>query len=114
MENLNKLEVSILKRLAKKFPSINEHLDFIKVENRIITGVGMYINIIYSNPNNLELHLGINNLAISTNERIEIFGLNYGLNYEVDITNGKIKFIELVTNGENWNGEISEDFSFSS
>ncbi len=113
MEELNKLEYSILERLATKYPSVSEHMPFIKVETRLKTGVGMYINLIYDNPQNKELNVGIENSAISTNETIELDGLMYGLNYEVDVTDGRLKFIELVTNGEDWNGIVSENFSFT-
>lgn len=114
-KKLNKLEYSILERLATKYPSVREHMPFIKVDNRLKTGVGMYINLMYDdNPKNKELNVGIENSAISSNETIEIDGLKYGLNYEVDVTDGKLKFIELVTNGEDWDGIIPEHFIFSS
>lgn len=112
-EELNKLEYSILERLALKYPSISEHMPFIKVDNRLKTGVGMYITLMYDNPNNKELNVGIENSAISTNETIEIDELKYGLNYEVDVTDGKLKFIELVTNGEDWDGVVSDNFNFT-
>jgi hypothetical protein len=109
---LNKLETSILERLAKEYPFIKEHIPFLKIDNREYTGVGAYVNFDYDNPNNIELKSGIDNKAISTNERIEIDGLKHGLCYEVDITDGKIKFIELVTFGEEWNGPIPDNFNF--
>lgn len=112
-EELNKLEYAILERLATKYPFVSEHMPFIKVDNRLKTGVGMYINLMYDNPNNKELNIGIENSAISTNETIEIDALKYGLNYEVDVTDGKLKFIELVTNGEDWNGIVSDNFHFT-
>ena len=113
MKELNKLEISILERLAIEFPFIKGHLPFLKVDNREITGVGMYVNFIYDNPNNKSLYIGVENSVVSTNEIIEIDGLEYGLGYEVDITDGKIKFIELVTYGEEWDGVISDTFNFT-
>ncbi len=38
--------------------------------------------------------------------------LEYGLNYELNITKGKIDFLELATNGEDWDGNY-ENFEFS-
>jgi len=113
MDELNKLEKAILERLAGKYPKVKQHIPFIKVESRENTGVGMYINFTYYSNNNKILDLGINNAAISTNESIEIEGLKYGLSYEVDISDGKIKFIELVTYGEEWDGIIPNNFRFT-
>jgi hypothetical protein len=46
------------------------------------------------------------NASISTNEIIEIDGLKFGLGYEVDVSEGKLRFIELITYGEGWDGNI--------
>lgn len=113
IQELNNLELSILERLAIKYPLIKEHIPFLKVDSRENTGVGMYINFIYDNPNNKELNIGVENSIISTNETIEIDGLKYGLCYEVEITDGKVKFIELVTYGEEWDGVIPNNFTFT-
>lgn len=112
MQKLNRLEFSILERLSTKYPLIKEHIPFLKVSSRKNTGVGMYVNFIYDNPNNEALKLEIENSAVSTNEIIEIDALEYGLGYEVDITDGKIKFIEFVTYGEQWNGIVPDNFIF--
>jgi hypothetical protein len=112
MAELNKLEKSILERLATKYPNIRLHIPLLEVESREITGVGMYINFSYCKPVEKTLNLEIDNASVSTNESIKMEGLKYGLSYEVDVTEGKIKFIELVTYGEEWNGNISDDFFF--
>ena len=111
MEQLNKIELSIFERLSISYPSIKSHISFLRVKSREKTGVGMYINFYYNNADKLS-DLGIAEVHISTNETIEITGLKYGLVYEVAITNGRIHFIELVTYGEEWNGEFSDNFSF--
>lgn len=113
MQELNKLELSILERLGEKFPFIMQHIPFLKVDSRENTGVGMYINLIYNYTSNNELIFGDQNSAISTNETIEIAGLKYGLGYEVDISEGRIKFIEFVTYGEEWDGIVPNKFAFS-
>lgn len=105
--------MSILERLATKYPNIKLHIPFLKVESREITGVGMYINFSYCKPIEETLEFETDNTSISTNETIEIEGLKYGLGYEVDVTDGKIKFIELVTYGEDWNGDIPDNFFFT-
>jgi hypothetical protein len=106
MDNLNGLEISILVRLSYKYPNIKQHIPFIRVLNREVTGVGMYVNFYYIQPNRNFLPLEIFNGSISTNEIIEIEGLKHGLGYEVDISDGMIKFIEFVTYGEEWKGEL--------
>ncbi|WP_395057911.1 hypothetical protein [Flavobacterium sp.] len=81
------------------------HIPIIKVLNRKITGVGMYVNFYY--PDTLIIpSLEIEEASISTNENIEVENLEYGLGYELDISNGKIKFIEFVTYGEEWDGNF--------
>jgi len=106
MENLNKLEISILERLSERYASIKMHIPYLQILNRENTGVGMYINFGYSKaPIG---NLNIPDSSISTNENIDIKGLKYGLGYEVDISNGKINFIELFTYGEEWDGIITE------
>lgn len=111
MEKLNKLELSILNKLSVQYPSIKHHIPFLKVVSREITGVGMYVNFGYTQMSkNIPTHEVLNG-SISTNEIIEIEGLRYGLGYEVDVSNGKINFIEFITYGEEWDGNI-ENFKF--
>lgn len=109
---LNNLEISILDRLSIKYPFVKHHIPFLKVATRENTGVGMYVNFIYDNPDK-EIYAPIKNSIISTNEIIGIEGLKYGLGYEVDVTDGRMTFIELVTHGEEWNGILPEDFTFA-
>jgi hypothetical protein len=112
MKKLNKLEKTILERLQTKYPNIKFHLPLLEVESREITGVGMYINLSYCSPIEKKWDLEINDSSISTNETIILEGLKHGISYEVDVTSGKLRFIELVTHGEKWDGRISENFSF--
>ncbi len=105
MDDLNKLELSILERLSNKYPEIKNHIPHLKILNRENTGVGMYVNFTYSN----EIEpLNLPDSSISTNENIEIQGLQYGLGYEVDISKGRLNFIEFITYGEQWDGMIND------
>src|SRR6218665_2994087 len=113
MEELNKLELSILERLSINYPSIKGHIPFLRVESRENTGVGMYINFSYINPVKKLLDVGIENTSRCTKEIIEMGGLKYGLGHQVDITDGKIKFIEIFTYGEEWDGDVLENFIFT-
>ena len=105
--NLNKLELAILKEIiyhnSDKYPFLEKHLANLKVRNREYSGVGLYINFedsseVFSSPPN--------DLTLSSNKILELDNLEYGLNYELNISNGTFDFLELVTNGEEWNGEF--------
>ena len=45
-------------------------------------------------------------ISLSSDKNLEVDTLKYGLNYKLNITKGKIDFLELVTNGEEWNGKF--------
>jgi hypothetical protein len=106
MANLNSFEVLLLERLSIKYPNIKTHLAFLKVLNRENTGVGIYINFFYKDINILIPNL--HNSSISTNEDIQVEGLQYGLGYEVSIIDGKIEFIELITYANEWIGDMND------
>lgn len=104
MENLNDLELIILEKAAENHPAIKNHIPFLRVLNRECTGVGVYVNFTYFNENITLDPIEPLNTVLGTNERIGLPGLKYGLCFELDITEGKINFIELATLGEAWNG----------
>lgn len=114
MEKLNELEKAILDRISLKYPILKEHIQYLKIKSREPTGVGMYINFCYDYNyiENIE-QLDILNASLSTNEIIEIDTLENGLGYEVDITNGYINFIELITYGETWDGDLNNSFEIT-
>jgi hypothetical protein len=113
MERLNEFEFSILNRLASKYKFLADHIPFLRVKDREITGVGMYVNLIYSVDGKSLQWIDPPDASLTTNEKIEISGLKFGLGYEVDITAGRIKYIEIFTYGEVWDGLVT-DFSFKS
>ena len=106
MENLNDLELTILDKVSEEYPAIKSHIPFLRILNREYTGVGMYINFTYSNEGNFLNPIEPPNTILGTNERIMLPGLEYGLCFAIDIAEGKIGFIELVTYGEKWDGSI--------
>jgi hypothetical protein len=112
MDKLNNFEISILERLLNLCPSIRIHIPFLRVMNRENTGVGMYVNFTYVDFDTHIEKLEKLDGSISSNETILIPKLKHGLGYEVDVSNGRIKFIELVTYGESWDGDFS-GYSFS-
>jgi hypothetical protein len=105
---LNAFERAILERVARKYPYIKAHIPFLMVDSRQITGVGMYVNFSYSSyPSDL-LNKETSDCAIRSDESIAIHGLKYGLAYEVQMDRGRIQFIELVTYGEAWDGNLPD------
>ena len=110
MDKLNQLELSILERLERKYFFLKSHIPCIMVKNRELTGVGMYVNFIYTNTANLD-NIDKAYIPLSTNEIIKMVGLKNGLQYEVNYENGRLLFLELVTCDEEWDGLI-RDFSW--
>ena len=108
MENLSLLELEILNRLSSKYPLVKLHIPYLKVKSRQKTGVGMYVNFTYTDE--IVERLKISDSSISSNDIIMIEGLKSGLNYEVDVTDGKLNFIEIVSNGEPWDGTLKDFF----
>lgn len=105
MEELNDLEITLLNGLTTKYPSLKSHIPHLKVEQREITGAGMCVNLVYTNFNGESEDI---NALFSNGEIIEVENLKNGLCYVIDVTGGKIEFIELVTYGENWNGQFTD------
>lgn len=105
MEELNDLELTLLNGLTTKYPSLKSHIPFLKVVGREITGAGMCVNFEYLDFNGEPEDL---NALFSNGEIVEIENLKNGLCYVIDVTGGKIEFIEFVTYGENWNGEFTD------
>ncbi|MDQ0477437.1 MULTISPECIES: hypothetical protein [Chryseobacterium] len=106
MEELNNLELTLLNALTEKYPSLKSHIPYLKLKERKNTGVGMLVDLEYVNGD--ELNFDDMNALFSNGENIEIKGLKQGLNYVIDVTDGKILYIEFSTYGENWNGEFGE------
>ena len=108
MKNLNALEITVIQSILdenkSKYPFLNLHIPYLYVKNREYTGVGIYSNFEYTKEMNTE---DISDL-ISSGKTLSIEGLEYELAYILDITNGKINFLEIVTNGnEIWDGTFT-------
>ncbi|MEO5906476.1 MAG: hypothetical protein ABIQ11_07110 [Saprospiraceae bacterium] len=107
-KDLNILEQAIVNEIAnyneKQYSFVRSHLPFLRVKSRENTGVGMYVNFEYISGNEPITLSDIDVIALSSDKSLELDVLKYGLNYELNITKGKIDFLELVTNGESWDG----------
>ena len=107
-KELNELELAIIKEISRfnmRNAFLKEHLPYLKVKSREETGVGMYVNFEYISMDS-SIVKSNKDMVLSSNKMLEIDGLKYGLNYELNIIKGKIVFLELVTNGELWDGKF--------
>lgn len=107
MEQLTDLESTLLNGLIQKYPALKSHIPYLKVKERKITEAGMEVNFEYTNSEE-ELNFEDINALFSNGENIEVKGLKHGLGYVIDVTDGKISYLELVTYGENWNGKLDD------
>jgi len=107
MEKMSELELAVLNSIAREYPFIKEHIPYLTIKNREKTGVGMYVNFAYSRDIKIR-DSNYTNVSLSTNENIEMEKLEYGLGFELDITDGKVNFIEFITYGENWDGIVND------
>ncbi len=113
MKELNELELSLLNGLTEKYPSLKSHLSYLKVAERKMTSTGMSVNFEYTNTDEqITIEEDINAL-FSNGENIQVKNLKKGLGYVIDITGGKIEYIEFTTYGESWNGKF-DDFKIVS
>lgn len=110
-EDLNILENSIIKEIIEFNKEdcglIKAHLPYIKVKSRENTGVGVYVNFEYPHRTADFLIDTSKNMILSSDKSLEIDTLKYSINYELNITDGKLDFLELVTNGESWDGNYT-------
>ncbi|MDR1285702.1 MAG: hypothetical protein LBJ88_05850 [Campylobacteraceae bacterium] len=95
---LNNLETAILKSIIEekldKYPFLSERFKYLFVLSREFTGVGMYTRFGYSKIFNSESI----NILVSSKKSLFIEGFQYEIAYVLDISDGKINFLEIVTN----------------
>lgn len=107
MKNLKNIEIAIIQAIIKenqeKYQFLNLHFPYLKVKSRECTGVGIYSNFEYSK----EVVQSDVNVLLSSLKELTINNLENELSYVLYITNGKIQFLEIVTNGnEFFDGKI--------
>ncbi len=104
MEDLNEMEIELLKSIIdenkERYPYLSLHFEMLKVKTREYTGVGSYIYFQYPASKILT-----KDTSLSSQKSLTIEGLEHELSYELNLTNGKMDFLEIVTNGkEEWDG----------
>jgi len=109
MTELSEFELLLLKTIindnSDKFNYLITHLDFIRIETTRLTGTGLYINFVYLKDFEEEEFA---NGLLSAEPKLTNPSLKKELTYCLDITNGKIDFLEILTNEkENWDGNLA-------
>jgi hypothetical protein len=99
MKELKNIEKAILQAIIQEnrsnFSFLERHYPFLYVKSREYTNSGIYINFGYDK----QFHTRDINILLSSKEVLIADNLENELSYIVAITNGKIKFLEIVTNG---------------
>jgi hypothetical protein len=113
MEDLTLLEATILREILEnnkeKYSFLLSHIPLIKIKSREFTGVGMYVNFEYTGS----IDIPKINALLSSDKYLFIDDLKY-VTYVLDITDGEIKYLEIVTIGDDaWNGTY-KSFKLSS
>lgn len=98
--SLNKIEIAVLQAIINEnkniYPFLEDHYRSLYVINREMTGVGFYTNLWYQEePNDTNLKI---NTCLSSTKTLLFDWFNFPINYELAIDNGKMLFLEFVTN----------------
>jgi len=110
MAELNEFELLLLKTIidhnADKFNYLPAHLDFIRTESIKASSTGLHITFAYSKDFDEDAEY-VNGL-LSTELKLISPKLKNELTYCLDVTNGKMDFLEIVTNEkEIWDGDLA-------
>ncbi len=100
MEELNELEkvllLAIIDYNKQKYSFLETHYPHLYVKNREFTVVGLYTMFEYKKD---IICNDINDFIVS-DKSLFVDGFECELTYELNITKGKIDFLEIVTNGD--------------
>lgn len=101
MNKLDKIEIKILKAIIednkKEYSFLESHLQYLFVEERELTGVGLYVNFGYVKNEVMESEV---NTLLSSSKTLTSPNLKHEIAFVLDVEKGKIKFLEIVTNGD--------------
>lgn len=113
MDKMKKLELDIIELIIESntddYRFLKWQLPFLSVTSREYTQVGAYINFVITGCNINDVVTDANlNTVLSVPKLLRLDTLSNELSFELDIKNGQINFIEIVTNGgEPWDGQYS-------
>jgi hypothetical protein len=111
VDTLNNFELAVLDKISNEYPFLKSHIPFLQVESRQFTGVGLFVNFSYQDGSISYQEVPGNFAALSSNASLVVKGLKYAVAYELAVTSGRISFLEVVANGEDWNGMV-QNFHF--
>ena len=105
---LNSFEQALLIEIANYNPvykdGITALLSCLEVVNREYTGVGLYVS--FDTQKQTEQKFKKSSVCLGSSKLLYVDTLQYNLTYELNFTEGKISFLEIVTNGdESWRGD---------
>jgi len=113
-KELNIFERAIIDEIVRfngeKYPNLKKHICLLQIKFRNKTGVGMYVNFEYRHEIS-QIDSIQNDIVLSSDKSLELDSLKYELNFELKITEGIFDFLEIVTNGESWDGKY-KSFNF--
>ena len=105
MDELTILEKTLLNGLIDKYPPLKAHLPYLKVAKRQQLCFSLYVYFTYVNFNEEPEMI---NALFSNGEKIVIPQLKEGLSYVIDITAGRIEYLEFSSYKEDWDGKIND------
>jgi hypothetical protein len=106
---LDKVERELVEQILKQHPIYGEilknQLEDLFVSSRELTGVGCYTKF----STKKEIVDKSINATLGFNGEIEVPGVPSGLCCVLDVSDGRLNYIELVTFGtEQWNGQLND------
>lgn len=113
---LNKLEFAIIQELFRSnygkenVGDLLTHIPYIYVKERTFTGVGLYVNFDYKSENKLILDKDLR-MHLTSSKSLLFSNFGEYFYFELDISHGKLNYIEIVTYVDGWNGSI-DSFEF--
>jgi hypothetical protein len=109
INEINKFERAALEAILKTYaPEYEDHVQYLLVEKRENTGVGLYVDFSYRD-NKLSFFSEKRTLGQTSESavRAEIEGLEHGAGFVLYIDEGKITMLEVFCQGDNnWPDEI--------
>jgi hypothetical protein len=106
VDTLNKFEIAVLDKISNEYPFLKAHIPFLHVKSREFTGVGLFVNFSYQDDSVGHQQIPGNFVALTSNASLLVDGLKYEVAYEIAVTGGRIDFLELVANSEDWDGTV--------
>jgi len=100
MNRLTSLELTCIELVAKNnWPMFR--VDGLRAIRRENTGVGRYVHL----EDELRQQLVDGVYGPESGRTVEMSGVEYGLDFVVDVSSGRINYLELVTSGnDGWDG----------